>query len=216
MLPVARLLAPDYWVFAPDLPGFGKSERRRHVLTVSELADALAGWMDACGLPTAVFLGQSMGCQVIADFALRHPQRMIATILIGPSMDRFARSVLGQAWRLCIDGTRTPVSSLPIMVRDFMDCGPRRTLTTLRYALADRIEEKLPKLMAPTLVLRGQHDPVASQRWVEELASLLPCGRLGVIPQASHAAQYAAPAETARIVRAFLTEVQSSCRTPAL
>lgn len=206
MVPVARLLAPQYHVFAPDLPGFGKSERPQHILTISELADALASWMDACGLPAAVFLGQSMGCQIIADFALRYPHRTTATILIGPSMDRSGRSVLAQAWRLCIDGTRTPAWSVAIMLRDFLDCGLRRTYTTLRYALADRIEEKLPRLTAPTLILRGERDPVASQQWVEELTSLLPRGRLGVIPRASHAAQYAAPAETTRFVHAFLGE----------
>src|SRR5262249_30277802 len=47
MVPLAQALAPFYRVFAPDLPGFGKSDPPDHVLNVPELADALSAWMDA-------------------------------------------------------------------------------------------------------------------------------------------------------------------------
>ena len=44
------------------------------------------------------------------------------------------------------------------------------------------------------------------QRWAEEAASLLPMGRLAVIPGAAHTANYGWAAEFARVVRAFLDE----------
>ena len=47
MVPTAELLAPEFRVFAPDLPGFGLSGKPKRVLTVPELADALTGWMKA-------------------------------------------------------------------------------------------------------------------------------------------------------------------------
>ena len=40
MLPTAVELAPHYPVFMPDLPGFGKSAKPAHVLTIPELTDA--------------------------------------------------------------------------------------------------------------------------------------------------------------------------------
>src|SRR5215211_1650901 len=44
MVPIAELLAPYHRVYAPDLPGFGKSEKPTHALSVVELTDALAEW----------------------------------------------------------------------------------------------------------------------------------------------------------------------------
>src|SRR3712207_9324005 len=46
MLPIAEHLARDFRVYAPDLPGFGLSDKPDHVLTLRELADALAAWID--------------------------------------------------------------------------------------------------------------------------------------------------------------------------
>jgi 2-hydroxy-6-oxonona-2,4-dienedioate hydrolase len=203
MVPIAGCLGRTYRVFAPDMPGFGKSDDPSSVLTISELADFVAAWMQECNIPIAAFMGQSMGCQVIADFAVRYPSLVAATVLIGPSMDRSGRTVIEQARRLCIDGTRTPVSSIPITIQDFLDCGLRRTLKTLHYALYDRIEKKMPYLTAPTLILRGERDPIASQEWVEELVALLPNGHLQLIPGVSHAAHYSAPAVTAQMMDTF-------------
>lgn len=77
---------------------------------------------------------------------------------------------------------------------------------TFRYALEDRMEEKLPHVRVPALVVRGSRDLIVSQRWAEEAASLLPLGRLVVIPGAPHTVTYNAPLKLAGAVRAFLSE----------
>src|SRR4051794_17150643 len=71
MVPIARHLAPDLQVFAPDLPGFGWSDKPGHVLTIRQLADALAAWMSAAGLRRAMFIGNSLGCEILVELALR-------------------------------------------------------------------------------------------------------------------------------------------------
>ena len=42
MLPTLVQLASDFNVWAPELPGFGKSDKPAHVLDIHELADILA------------------------------------------------------------------------------------------------------------------------------------------------------------------------------
>ncbi len=63
MLPAARALAPHYRVYAPDLPGFGRSSKPRQALTVPELADALAAWMGRVGIGRAALIGNSMAAR---------------------------------------------------------------------------------------------------------------------------------------------------------
>jgi pimeloyl-ACP methyl ester carboxylesterase len=206
MVPTAELLAPYYHVYAPDLPGFGRSGKPAHVLTLSELADALLAWMDATGWHRAVLLGNSFGCQVIADFALRYPEHIERAVLVGPTVDPKARSVLRQVMRWLRNSTREPLSLGPILIRDYIEAGAKRALSTFKYALEDRIEDKLPHLQVPTLVVRGARDPIVPQRWAEKATGLLPHGRLVVIPGAAHTVNYDAPLELVRVVQPFLQE----------
>lgn len=92
MIPTARELTADFRVYVPDFPGFGDSDKPDKMLTVPGLADALAAWLPAAGLERASLLGNSFGCQVIADLAARHPQRVERAILQGPTTPPEERS----------------------------------------------------------------------------------------------------------------------------
>ncbi len=204
MVPTLSRLAADHRVYAPDLPGFGRSEKPPRALDIPGLARALDGWMEATGLESAVLAGNSMGCQVIAELAVRNPARVERAVLQGPTMDPDARNLPQQAARLALDALLEPPSMLLIEGLDLLATGPLRALHTFRHAADDRIEEKLPMLKAPTLVLHGALDPIVSLRWTERVTGLLPDGRLVVVPKAAHAMTYNAPSEVARHVRAFV------------
>jgi pimeloyl-ACP methyl ester carboxylesterase len=59
-------------------------------------------------------------------------------------------------------------------------------LATYRLALRHRVEEQLPRLAAPILVVRGPDDPIVSQAWAETVAGLLPAGQLVVTAAGAH------------------------------
>jgi 2-hydroxy-6-oxonona-2,4-dienedioate hydrolase len=208
MVPVAELLALYHRVYAPDLPGFGKSEKPAHALSLVELTDALAWWMREIGLESAAFLGNSFGCQIVADLALRYPELVERVVLQGPTMDPRARTARQQLIRWLRNSRQEPLSHGLISAREYPRCGFRRLIKTFRYALEDRIEEKLPHVRVPALVVRGSRDPIVPQRWAEEATRLLPMGRLAVIPGAPHTVVYDAPLDLARVVRPFLSSVK--------
>jgi 2-hydroxy-6-oxonona-2,4-dienedioate hydrolase len=204
MLPTLKQLAGHYRVYAPDLPGFGKSEKPPTVLDIPGLSGALSAWMDAVGLKEAALVGNSMGCQVIAHLAARRPELVERAVLQAPTMDPLGHSVTRQVARFLLDVPREPPSLVPIELRDLLAAGLRRGWRTLRYGLENRIEENLPRVRAPTLVVRGSRDPICPQRWTEETARLLPEGRLVVLDGAAHAANFGAPARFAEVIRDFL------------
>ena len=76
----------------------------------------------------------------------------------------------------------------------------------LDYALADPIEDKLPLVQQPTLVVRGAWDPIVPQRWTEEVVRRLPDGTLWVLSKAPHAVNYSAPCRLVEVVAPFLSE----------
>ena len=204
MVPTLECLAPFYRVYAPDLPGFGRSDGPPRALDVAGLSDALAGWMRVTGVEGATLVGNSLGCQIIADLAVRHPGLVGRAVLQGPTIDPAARSVLRQVGRFLLDVPREPLTLIPIEFLDCLRAGIGRAWRTFLYALQDRIEDRLPAVRIPTLVVYGARDPIVSLSWAEEAAHLLPEGRLVVIPGAAHAVNYGSPSAFARAIRAFL------------
>jgi 2-hydroxy-6-oxonona-2,4-dienedioate hydrolase len=197
---LGRRLRSTHRVIAPDLPGYGKSGTPPRPLDVPQLADALTEWLDVLGVERAQLVGNSLGCQIAVDLAVRRPERVERLVLVGPTMDPAAPTIPGQAWRLARDLVReSPLLNLA-QARDYLRMGPRRILATARFALDDPLEEKLPQVAAPALVIRGRRDMIVSQEWAERVAALLPRGRLAVVP-AAHAAHWGAADDVARLVQ---------------
>jgi 2-hydroxy-6-oxonona-2,4-dienedioate hydrolase len=219
LIPTAEMLAPHYHVYAPDIPGFGKSEKPSQVLDVAQQAEFLARWMDAWGIEQAVMLGNSMGCQVISEFAVRYPNRIQGTVLIGPTMDPHAQNSPQQLLRWSKQGMQWLVQPglerfklFKIHLIDYMAAGIPRAMRTARLGLQHRIDKNLPHMQTPTLVVRGKRDPITPQYWAEEAAELLPRGRLAVIPGAGHVPHFSAPLELTRVTRAFIEQLVESER----
>ena len=204
LAPTAALLAPKHSVYVPDLPGSGRSDGPSDALAIGELAEFLADWMTALNLPRATLLGNSFGCQIIVEFALRHPGRIERAVLIGPTVDPSTRFPLCLALRLFLDAARERPSEVVIAIRDYARFGVRRGAQTAAYMIDDPIEKDLPRVMTPTLVVRGGEDPIVMPEWAERVANLLPAGRLVVIPGAAHAVNYDAPAALEEQVERFL------------
>jgi len=214
MVPTAVRLAPDFAVYAPDLPGFGASDSPTEALDVPRLADALVAWMDAAGIGQAMLVGNSLGCQIIVSVAVRHPERVRRLVLQGPTVDRFARSLPRQLARLLLDVPREHPTQPLLQARDYLRFGVGRTLATFRFARRDRIEDRLPLVRAPTLVVHGERDLIVSRRWVDEVTALLPTARLVVLPGAAHTPNYSTPTTFVRAIRPFLERADDEGPSP--
>lgn len=205
--PLARRLAAGRPVYAPDLPGHGRSAAPRRALDVPGLSRALEDWMTATGLPRAVLVGNSMGCQVAAELAARAPERVAALVLAGPTVDPAARSAPAQLLRLLLSAPVEHPAIHPLVVLDYARAGPRRILDELSHMLDHRIEELLPRVRAPALVLRGRLDRVVPGPWARTAAGLLPRGRLVEVTGGGHAVHFSRSDVVAEEVEGFLSEV---------
>ncbi|WP_205962450.1 alpha/beta fold hydrolase [Paraburkholderia phosphatilytica] len=206
MEPLATVLAADFDVYAPDLPGFGESTSDGAPLDVPALADALNGWLKAVGLDAAVFVGQSFGCQVVAEFAARFPRAVIALVLQGPTVDPRARSLPRLVWRDFVNAQREHGRSPRHLSHiDYAKAGLWRMFATLRFAARHRIENRLPLIQAETLVVCGSRDPVSPPGWGAQVAYRLPRGELLVLRGGTHTLNYAYPYSFAHAIRPFIT-----------
>lgn len=204
MVPIGERLAAERPVYAPDLPGHGRSGDPARVLTIPELADVLAAWMSAAGIARAALLGNSMGCQIVAELALRHPERVDRLVLVGPTADPRARSLPRILPRFLWTAFSERLSLVLLVAWDFLRAGLPRLWRELDVVFADRLEDKLGRISAPVLIVRGGRDRLVSEEWAEELAGRLREGGLRVVPGGSHALHYGVPDELMRLMRPFL------------
>jgi len=204
MVPIGDRLAVERPVYAPDLPGHGRSDDPERVLTIAELADFLASWMSAAGIDRTALLGNSMGCQIVAELALRHPERVDRLVLVGPTADPRARSLPRSLPRFLWTAFSERLSLVLLVAWDFLRAGLPRLWRELDVLFGDRLEDKLGRIAAPVLIVRGGRDRLVSEEWAEELAGRLQRGSLRVVPDGSHALHYGAPDELMRLMRPFL------------
>jgi pimeloyl-ACP methyl ester carboxylesterase len=149
-------------------------------------------------------LDNSFGAQVVAEAAVRHPDRVARIALLGPTVDPGARTLLRQYARWQRGALVEHPSSIAVLARDAADVGVLRAARLLRVMLADAIEDKLPAVSRAALVLRGDRDRVAPAEWSRHAARLLPHGRLATVPGCGHMAHYSAPLAVAAVLQDFL------------
>lgn len=204
LVPSLRRLAEDRRVIAPDLPLVSRSSQEGRQLSMTELADRLVDWMDAVGLGSATLIGHSLGSQLVALLATRHPSRVTAVVLVSPAPDPGQRSLWAQAWALVVDGPRERPGMVLTAVADYLKVGPRWMRRAIRAAKRSDATPSLSRITQPTLVVRGERDPLVSQAWAEELVDRLPVGSLVTLPGAPHGVPYSAAEPFVAAVRAFL------------
>jgi pimeloyl-ACP methyl ester carboxylesterase len=192
-------------VYAPDLPGCGRSPGPRRALGIDELAVWCARFLDAVGLQSErVDLGaHSMGCQVALALACRHPGRVGRLVLVGPTTG--GRSV--PLWRylagMMVGSSREPLVYRLLAVRMFWRIGLGRYVGTVCAMMKDDTLGRATRVAASCLVLRGGRDAIIPEFAARSLAAALPVGSYLPVGAAGHVVPFNSAVDLAPLALAF-------------
>nr|WP_318244703.1 alpha/beta fold hydrolase [Microbacterium pullorum] len=204
-------LAPHGRVLAVDLPGYGAAAEPPRVPSIERLADLVAAYLHADDRTAGetVAIGHSMGTQVVAELAARHPGQVDRIVLVAPTVDPAARGALPQLGRLALDLVVESPKVLVLGAREYVRAGPHLRRKT-RAMLTHRPELTYPRVAAPALVIRGSKDIVCPRAWCRRAATALGA-RLVEIPGHGHETMIrdAAPAAHAIIAHAGIQPVDT-------
>ena len=189
-------------VVAIDLPGYGEAPEPERVLTIERTADLVAAYLRADEASPAVLIGHSMGAQVALEIAARHPDLTARLVLIGPSVDPAARTAHQQLGRLLRDLAVESPKVIALGAREYARSGPRRR-AKLRAMLVHRPEKSFPRVQAPTLVLRGEDDRVATREWCLHVVGAIPGARYEEVPGHGHETMIRDAAPAAALIQRF-------------
>lgn len=200
---LSEALATAGSVIALDLPGFNDSPEPDRPLSFPEQADLVAKFLrERVGRPV-VAVGHSMGTQVVAELAVRHPQLVEHVVLIAPTVNAKERSAAKQVWRMLQDLAGEHPKVFVTGLRLYAKSGPRWFLIKFREMLGHHIEDVAPKIAAPTLVMRGERDKVCPRDWVESVARQIPNSTMQEVPGRSHEAMITSAEPVAQMILDF-------------
>jgi pimeloyl-ACP methyl ester carboxylesterase len=184
----------------------GRSQKPKVVPDVRELASLLREWLRVVGIERAAFVGNSMGCQVIVELAHIDASCIVAVAMLGPTMDQTVASRSSHVAGLLKDQFREPPMLVPLQAFDYLHNGPIRTIRTFIHATRHDMLKRARQLRVPCLILRGEHDEIVSQKWVEKLAKGIPRAVLRELPGAGHALNYNSAETVAPLIEGFWQE----------
>ena len=180
------------------------------MLSIPELAEAVIAWLEVNGIAQCHLVANSMGCEVAAHIAVKAPARVVSLVLVGPTLDPEAFAVITQTLRLLRDAPTEPLRLWLNWIVDFWRAGVRRAILTTRAMFRDHIENQLPWVKAPALVIRGGTDPTVPQGAAEKMAGLLPSGSLLVLAGEPHCVHFTAPEAVGRATLAHARRAEEA------
>lgn len=214
------LSVPGLGVLAPDLPGFGKTPLHPLCRSVPDLALLCLDLLDRLGVDRFRLAGLSFGGWVAAELALLAGARVQALALVNPLglktggptetdilhiFNELPETVAAAEWRAPPDPAALPDHALRRHIAE------REALCRYGwrpYMHRPGLEGWLPRIAAPTLVLRGARDGIASPRLARAYAAAIPGARFEEMPEAAHRPEIEdAAALSTRLRDFFLREV---------
>jgi pimeloyl-ACP methyl ester carboxylesterase/membrane protein DedA with SNARE-associated domain len=208
------LLGARWRVIAPDLPGFGSSQRDPPDCSIGAHAASALALLDALAIERAHLLGFSMGTGVALELIARAPQRVQSlTLLSGIGVQEL--ELLGSHelnhllhglqlgifeaahWLLPHFGELELVFLARSYARNFYESDQRPLRGILeRYA-------------GPALIVHGARDPLVPLAAAREHARIVPQAELAILPDASHFLPWKQAEASAQLIGAFLARAQA-------
>ena len=220
-------LSGAYRVLTYDLCGHGESALSLETPSLTVLSDQLRDLMDHLHIPNAALIGFSLGGMINRRFAMDHPDRVSALVILNSPHerspeaqrlveDRAAASDAGPAAtieatleRWFTPGFRTSHPEAVAQVRASVLANDPGNFARHRQVLAHGVKDLIrpdPPITHPTLVMTCENDTGSTPHMSRTIAAEIPGAQVQIIPALQHLGLIEQPALfTAPIVH-FLTQ----------
>jgi pimeloyl-ACP methyl ester carboxylesterase len=186
----------DYTLYAPDLAGYGLSDRKEDGYSLSDFTESILGLIRVLDLGTSVMVGHSLGGRVCLEIALHHPEMVRKLVLIDSTgFSRLTR--LGGFLGMAAYGVRKALGRPQPYPRILMANGTYGHWMCL---------ERLPELRVSTLMVWSRIDPYYPLAGAVRASELIPQVKLEVFPGYGHAPHRAETDCFHGVLREFLSQ----------
>lgn len=210
------ILARHHRVVAPTHPGFADSDDLPEVEGVDDLVYHYLDVIDRLELERPALVGASFGGWLAAELVVHSPPLFAALGLLSPVGLRIPDHPITDVFLIPPPEIPAALFAHPEALAQKAPADVDALLAVYRDATAlarytwspfmcnPKLERRLGRISAPTLVLWAEHDRVVPRAHAERYASLIPNATLETIPDCGHATYLERPTEVAQAVAAFL------------
>lgn len=185
-------------VYAPDLIGYGLTDKPKASYSLEDFADFVETFMAGLQLGPAVIGGHSLGGRIAIEVARRSPYLVSKLVLIDTS-GFCPVSAVGSALLRGFEVTRQVLrrpQPHPRLEFDEADS---------KFQCLDKLED----IMVPTLIVWGRLDPYYPASCAEKAARLLPNAQLEIVPWTRHGPHKERPETVHPIMASFINPAAS-------
>jgi pimeloyl-ACP methyl ester carboxylesterase len=212
-------LAATHKVYALEFQGHGRTNDIDRPITYQHLADDVAAFMDAVGIPKADVFGYSMGAIAGLQLAIRHPARVNKLISASGGYD--VRGWQPEFQAAIPQMTVEMIVAMPF-AEDYRKLAPdpngfpelaRKLIALEKEPMAWAAD--VQKLKIPVLLIAGDADVATLEHTVAmfrllgggimgDMGKPLPAARLAILPATSHTAVISQPDLLHAFIEPFL------------
>ncbi|MEM0029557.1 MAG: alpha/beta hydrolase [Candidatus Nitrosocaldus sp.] len=227
---VIPLLAKSYHVIAPDIIGFGYSDKPDTNYTMRFFTSFVRDLASTLGIRRFTLIGSSLGGQIAAEFAIAYGNDMLnSLVLVTPSgmsvepTQAFTQYVMAALYPN-IDTARRAFTLMhcgkpvdEIYLRDFVN---RMMLPNAKYAFistlmgmreaASSLKERLHSIKVPTLIIWSERDLLIPVDHAYEFHRRIDNSQLIIMDGCGHTPFYEQPEKFVDLVTTFLESVLAS------
>jgi 2-hydroxy-6-oxonona-2,4-dienedioate hydrolase len=219
-------ISADARVLALELPGFGQSSKPRINYSISFYRGFLIKFMKHMGLAKASLVGSSLGGQIACELAIARPGLVSKLVLVSPAgalprsfkgshaLTRYvkvtsARSIEEVKRALfAVDHKPVQDSYARLVFEHFSEPGAKEAfLSALKGSgAAPRLQPRLGKIRATTLLIWGKDDIMIPVRFVKPFVKIKNC-RVLMLERCGHRPHAERPSIFNALVSGFLKEL---------
>ncbi|MBI5355941.1 MAG: alpha/beta fold hydrolase [Candidatus Aenigmarchaeota archaeon] len=220
-------LSKGHRVIAPDLPGFGDSDKPAHGFdySIPAFSEFINDFMKNLDIGKADIIGSSMGGYIAAYFASEHPEKAKNLVLVSPAglSRRATPEAMSYMNAVYFPTEETAKSALEElfydknvvdeeMVVDFVDKmkndDSKNAYFSSFFNLSrnHEFEEKLGKIKSPSLIIWGEEDEIIPCEYAEEYVSMIHNSKKEMMQKCGHMPFIEKPKEFLRLVKRHLDQ----------
>ncbi len=222
------VLGRYFHVFAPDMIGFGHSDKPKMRYTVKAFTNFLNDFLHAIGIEKTNVVGSSMGGQIAAEFAIAYPNKVEKLVLISPAGippksfkgTKELKTYVRMFDAKDLEGVRKAVTSVDsdrsaitdeyvksVYQYTMMDGAKQAFISSLKEsASAPRLVNRLNAIRAKTLVIWGKEDRLIPVKYCEPFITKMENCKLLLIEKCGHRPHAEKPDLFNKVVIDFLQE----------
>lgn len=202
-------LSRDFLVYAPDMPGFGRTPLAPGKQCINTHTAYLGHFLATLGYPQVTLVGQSFGGWIATHYAAEHPERIKRLYLLNSAglmrEGMFVpytpdRAAAKKYIERMID-YRGPVPNFLLDAIVKISREPAYAEFIANYDRAEEVDEILPRISVPTTIIWGTEDRIFPLRCAYDFHEGIPNSRLILAPGVSHNTQVGAARMIARVMR---------------